>query len=100
MGVYEAPRNILRSIPGIELVEMYRIREYAWCCGTGGGVKEAYPDFSLWTARERIEEARSTGAEALVTACPWCERNFGDAMDAGGDRIKVYDIMGLVQQAL
>lgn len=38
MGVYEPPREILRSIPGIELVEMYRIKEYAWCCGAGGGV--------------------------------------------------------------
>ena len=79
-GVYDPPRNVLKSIPGLELVEMERIREYAWCCGAGGGVREAYPDFANWTATERIEEAKSTGAEAIVSACPWCERNFMDAI--------------------
>lgn len=94
-GIYDPPRDILENIPGVELVEMERIREYSWCCGAGGGVREAYPDFSNWTATERITEAKATGAEALVTACPWCERNF---LDAGG--IKVLDIIELVQQAL
>jgi Fe-S oxidoreductase len=100
MGLYDPPRDILRSIPGVELVEMYRIKEYAWCCGAGGGVKEAYPDFSEWTARERVEEAKVTGAEAIVTACPWCERNFRDVINGNGERIKVYDIVELVQQAI
>lgn len=99
-GVYEAPRNVLRSIPGIELIEMERIREYAWCCGAGGGVWEAYPDFSSWVAGERIEEAKSTGAGALVTACSWCERNFIDATAKKGDTVKVFDIIELVQRAL
>ncbi len=100
MGVYEPPREILKSLPGLELVEMYRIRECAWCCGAGGGVREAYPDFSLWTATERIEEAKCTGAEAIVSACPWCERNFIDAINESGANMKVYDIVELVQQAL
>ncbi len=99
-GIYEPPRNILKAIPGLELVEMERIREYAWCCGAGGGVKEAYPDFSSWTAGERIEEARSTGADALVSACPWCERNFIDAIARNGQKMKVYDVIELVQQAI
>jgi len=100
MGIYDAPRDIIQSIPGVELVEMYRIKEYAWCCGAGGGVREAYPDFNLFTATERVEEAKATGAEAIVTACPWCERNFMDAINAGGDRMKVLDIIELVQQAI
>jgi Fe-S oxidoreductase len=99
-GVYDPPRDVLKSIPGLELVEMERIREYAWCCGAGGGVIEAYPEFASWTATERIEEAKSTGAEALVSACGWCERNFIDAINNTGDRIKVFDIAELVQQAL
>jgi len=99
-GVYEVPRDILRSIPGLELVEMERIKEYAWCCGAGGGVKEAYPEFATWTARERIEEAESTGAEALVTACGWCERNFKDAIKEMKNGIKIYDVVELIRQAV
>jgi len=99
-GIYEPPRGILRSIPGIELLEMERIKEYAWCCGAGGGVKEAYPEFALWTADERIEEAKVTGAEALVTACPWCERNFRDALERSGAKIKLYDIVELLLEAI
>jgi Fe-S oxidoreductase len=99
-GVYDPPRNVLKSIPGIELVEMERIRECAWCCGAGGGVKEAYPEFSTWTATERLEEAKETGAEAIVSACGWCERNFLDAIKANGDKLKVLDVAELVQQAI
>jgi Fe-S oxidoreductase len=99
-GVYDPPRNVLKSIPGLELAEMERIREYAWCCGAGGGVKEAYPEFSNWTACERIEEAKATGAEAIVSACGWCERNFLDAIDSKGDKMKVFDIAELVQQSI
>lgn len=98
-GVYDPPRNILKSIPGVELLEMERIREYAWCCGAGGGAREGYPQFSNWTAMERVEEARATGAEAIVTACGWCERNFLDAID-GVEKMKVFDIIDLVQQAI
>jgi len=99
-GIYDPPRNVLRSIPGVELVEMERIREYSWCCGAGGGVREAYPEFSLWTASERIAEAMATGASALVTACPWCKSNFMDAIETLGDKMKVYDIVDLVQKAI
>ena len=99
-GVYDAPRDVLKSIPGLELVEMERIREYAWCCGAGGGSREAYPEFSDWTASERIEEAKSTGAEAIVSACGWCERNFLDTVENKGDKMKVLDIVDLVKKAI
>jgi Fe-S oxidoreductase len=99
-GVYEPPRSLLRSIPGLKLVEMDRIKEYAWCCGAGGGVKESNPEFSLWTARERIAEAISTGAEAIVSACPWCEQNFRDAIKDMGSKLKVYDIVELLEKAV
>lgn len=79
---------------------MDRIREYAWCCGAGGGVIDAYPDFAQWTAAERIEEAKTTGAEGIVTACPWCKRNFDDAMEENGERFPVYDIAELVERAV
>jgi Fe-S oxidoreductase len=99
-GVYEPPREVLKSNPGLRLVERERIREYSWCCGAGGGVKEAYPDLALWTARERIEEAKSTGAQAIVTSCPWCKRNFMDAISESGNKMEVYDIIEILLKSI
>ncbi|MBN2107471.1 MAG: (Fe-S)-binding protein [Deltaproteobacteria bacterium] len=99
-GIYEAPREILKAIPGLRFVEMERIKEYAWCCGSGGGAKSAYPDFALATAKERIEEAEATGAGAIITSCPWCESNLSDGIDAGGSRLRVGDILDIAVQAL
>ena len=99
-GVYEPPRDILKSIPGLELVEMERKKEYAWCCGAGGGVKEFNPDFAKWTAAERLKEAWSTGANAIATACPGCERSFRDAVEENGGSLDVYDIVELLEKAV
>ncbi len=99
-GVYEPPRNVLKNIPGVKLTEMTRIKEYAWCCGAGGGVNESNPEFAQWTARERLEEAKSSGAEAIVTACPWCEKTLNQAVKDTGSSLKVYDIVELVENAL
>ena len=99
-GVYEPPRDILNSIPGIFLTEMDRIKEYAWCCGAGGGVNESNPEFSMWTAIERVKEAEATGAEAIVTACPWCIKNFREAVSERGSSLGVYDIVELVEKAI
>jgi Fe-S oxidoreductase len=99
-GVYESPRDVLKSLPGIKLTEMTRIKEYSWCCGAGGGVNESNPEFSMWTAKERLDEAVSTGAEAIVTACPWCEKNFSQAIKETGSSMKVYDIVELVEKAI
>jgi Fe-S oxidoreductase len=97
MGIFDPPRDIIKAIPGIDFREMERIREYSWCCGAGGGVLESEPDFAAWTARERLEEARATGAHVLVTACPWCERVFKDALAETGDAsLRVMDVMELV----
>jgi len=98
-GVYDAPREILQAIPGIELVEMTRNEENSFCCGGGGGVPAAFPDFALWTARERLDEARSTGADAIISCCPFCESNFTKAMTTDNN-LSYYDLTELVVKAL
>lgn len=100
VGVYDAPREILQRIPGLTLVEMERIKENAWCCGAGGGVYESFPEHALWTASERVEEAASTGADAIVSACPWCENNFSEAVEDNDGSLEVMDILELVDRAL
>ena len=99
-GVYEPPRDVIKSIPGVKLTEMTRIKEYSWCCGAGGGVNESNPGFAKWTAQDRIDESVSTGAEAIVTACPWCEKTFNEAIRETGSGLKVYDILELVEKAI
>ncbi len=99
-GVYDAPRELLQSIPGIQLVEMERIREWSWCCGAGGGVWESDEELSDFAARERIEEALATGADALATSCPWCERNLRDAAESMGADIEIVDVTELVARSI
>jgi Fe-S oxidoreductase len=99
-GVYDIPRDILQNIPGLKLSEMPRIRDYGWCCGAGGGVKEAFPDFAVWTGAERIREAQSVNAEAIVSACPSCTQNFRDVVSETEQKMKVLDIIELVHESL
>jgi len=63
-------------------------------------VNESNPEFSLWTATDRIKEAEATGAEAIVTACPWCVKNFNDAIKENGSSLKVYDVVELLEKAI
>lgn len=99
-GVYEAPREILKAIPGVELIEMARNAESSFCCGGGGGVPAAFPEFSLWTAGERLREAVATGAEAVVSGCPFCESSFRKAIDNNKIPIQYHDITRLVARAI
>ena len=78
---------------------MERIREYSWCCGAGGGVIDAFPEYAAWTAAERLEEAEATGAEALVTSGPWCERMFIDAAREAGSGMRVLDLNQLLVES-
>ena len=99
-GVYDAPRNILESISGLRFEEMERIREWAWCCAAGGGVRTAFPEeMAKWAAGLRLEEAADTGADTLVTACPFCEQNLGESAKASGG-LEVVDILKIVAEAV
>jgi Fe-S oxidoreductase len=99
-GIYEPPRELLKNILGLELIEMERAREQTWCCGAGGAVRDAFKDFASWTAQERIEEASLTGAEAIVSCCPWCEENLKDAAGQNGNGMMVYDLVQLLANAI
>ena len=70
LGLYDEPRRILGSIPGVEMVELPRSGHNALCCGNGGMAAYADPGYAEWVAKERVFEAESTGADRLVTACP------------------------------
>jgi heterodisulfide reductase subunit D len=96
-GVYDAPREILRAIPGVRLVEMERNRRWAWCCGGGGGVPEADPELARWSAADRLREAKASGAELVLTSSALCQRSFGDLSERP---LPVQDLLVFLQRAL
>jgi Fe-S oxidoreductase len=99
-GIYDSPRDLLNKIPGLNFTEMERIREYSYCCGAGGGVKSAFPEFALKIAKTRIEEAENTGAEIITSACPFCSTNLKDGIVEKGSNLKFYDISELLLMAI
>ncbi len=100
-GVYDAPRNILKAIDNLDFVEMYRIREYSFCCGGGGGVPTAFPGLARAAGIHRIEEGRAVGAEYLVTACHQCRIQLEKAMISEEvEPMPVLDIIDLVYDAV
>jgi len=101
---YEAPREVIRSIPGIELVEMDRNRENAFCCG--GGSANFYTDV-LGGGRDRpsvarVHEAYSTGATVLAVSCPICLTMLEDAVKTAGleGQLRVKDVSEIVRESL
>ncbi len=71
MGVFEEPRDIIKKL-GYEILEMELSKNESFCCGGGGGVKSNEPELSNKIAKDRIEQAKKTGAKILVTNCPLC----------------------------
>lgn len=102
-GVYDAPREILKSIPGIELIEMRRSRENSFCCGGGSGniVMDLLGKSPESPSRIRVREAYETGAEILAVACPSCMIMLDDAVKDEGleGKISIKDIAELVKEA-
>ena len=101
--IFEEPRKVLQSIPGLQLVEMDRSREKSLCCEGGGGrmwLEGTNPGVRL--AQSRIKEALETGAEILATACPFCLLTLEEAVKHlnAEDKIRVMDIAEIAAQAL
>ncbi len=89
-GEFEAPREVISSIG--QLIEMENIKEKSRCCGSGGGVKSAYGDLSNSIAKLRLKEAEDTGADLLVSACPFCKLNLSQ----NSDNLEVLDLSEFV----
>lgn len=98
MEMYEIPREVIKQIPGIEFVEMERNRNDAWCCGAGGGVKIGFPDWALEISKERLEEAKETGATILTSMCPFCKTNLSDANEKYNMGFEVLDLIEILDQ--
>lgn len=75
-NVFDEPRNVISNVGN--LIEMQNNRENSLCCGAGGGVKSAYPEIASQMADSRIYQAIETGADLLVTPCPFCKLNLKD----------------------
>ena len=99
-GGFDGPRMLMDAIPGLSLNEMPRNREYSRCCGAGGGLKAGYPDIQNKMAQRRIREAEETGAENLVSSCPFCYQGLNIGITALESPLVMRDISSLVAESL
>jgi Fe-S oxidoreductase len=104
--VFEEPRNLIKRVPGVTLVEMENARADSDCCGMGGGRMWMEPPKSLLSsqamAERRVHQALDTGAEVLLTACPFCNITLNDAVKSleKEGTIRVMDITELISMSL
>ena len=98
--LYDKPRELLKAIPGIDLREMRRIKANSYCCGGGGGVMTGYNDWAQRNAALRIQEGMETGAQHMVSICPFCHYNLNQASQGIGSKMKLYDLTELIDKAL
>jgi len=98
--VFEAPRRVIRSIPGVNLVEMPRNRENCLCCGGGGNLEMTDPELSAGITRLKIEEVLGTGARAVVTACQQCVRTMTTYVRRNDVPLEIMDMTQLIHKAL
>lgn len=102
--IYAQPREMLKNIPGLELIEMRRHQQNSFCCGGGGGnfFTDILNKGEYYPSRLRVREALATGAQILAVACPLCAKMLTDAVKTEEleSKIEVLDIGQIVQRAL
>lgn len=99
-GTYDAPRDIIQSIPGIRFVELANNRENCRCCGGGGNLEMIDAELSAQIAKQKIEEILATGAQAVVTSCQQCVRIMTTYAKRNKIPIEILDISQLVYRAI
>nr|WP_218103047.1 (Fe-S)-binding protein [Paenibacillus allorhizosphaerae] len=101
-GVYEQPRNILKAIPGVRLLEMERSRDNAMCCGAGGGMMWMEETGGKRVNVARTEQALQTAPTVISSACPYCLTMMEDGtkLKDADDRVKARDIAELLEQSV
>jgi heterodisulfide reductase subunit D len=98
-SVYEAPRKVISSIPGVKFVEMRYNMAHALCCGGGGDLEIVDAELPLKLGRKVIEESKRVKAEILITSCQQCKRTLVNALPKE-DSLKVMDIVEFVVKAI
>jgi heterodisulfide reductase subunit D len=99
-GIFDAPRNIIRSIPGVTFIELQRNQMKSLCCGGGGNLQSADPELTNAISALRAEEIKQSGAEMVVSACQQCTKILGMATRKAGLQLKVMDLNQLVLKCL
>jgi len=103
-NVFNAPRQVLQSIPSLTLVEMGSYGQISECCGGGGNLESFDPDIVSEVSLRRVERACEIGAEVIVSACQQCERTLTRAVRhhelARRTRTRVADVTELVLQSV
>lgn len=100
-GVFDEPRDVLKAVPGLRLVEMPLSRRRARCCGAGGGLWSFNYGVSVDSAYVRLaSDVVPLGVDALATACPTCHVNLRHASVKKSLGIKIYDIMEIIAKSL
>jgi heterodisulfide reductase subunit D len=98
--VYDEPRKVLESIPGIELVEMERNRRWSYCCGSGAKITSScYPEFTAAVTNERLVEGKKV-ADTMVTACTTGFAHMDKVAKEEGIELEIYDLPILVREAM
>ena len=98
--VFDEPRELISSIPGVKFVELPRNRENCQCCGGGGNVEMIDATLSAEIARQKIDEILGTGAQAVITSCQQCVRTMTTYVRRNKVPIEVMDITELIHRAL
>lgn len=99
-GVYDAPREVLAAIPGLELREMSMNRQDSLCCGGGGDVETVDPDVPAEVAAKRLAQVEATGARYVASACQQCERTLQEGARKNRIRVRAVDVVELVWRSI